>query len=98
MPVRIGRIAGCSCCYLTQVAMDSNDLKPWQAQFIGKSLGRHLNYFYRLTRRMEKVGFLPCDPHFLSVCQAYDAVHRLFVELHYLSCTGGVGRSPKNEE
>jgi hypothetical protein len=32
------------------------------------------------------------------VSAAYDSVHRLAVELHYLSCASGVGRSPKKDE
>jgi hypothetical protein len=42
---------------------------------------------------MEKVGFLPSDPLFQSVSQAYDAVYRLSVEMRYLPFAGRVGRS-----
>jgi hypothetical protein len=75
--------------------MNSKDLQPWQAEVFGQALFRHVNYLYRLKSRMEKVGFLPGDPLFREVCEAYDAVHKLSVTLHYLSCTSGVGLSPK---
>ena len=46
----------------------------------------------RLRTRMEKVGSTPNDRLFVLVCDAYDALHALSVELHYLSCESGVGR------
>jgi hypothetical protein len=47
-----------------------------------------VGFLHRLRDRMLKVGFLPDDPLFLRVCQAYDSLHRLFIDLHYLSCDG----------
>ena len=68
--------------------MDRQTLKRWQAAKLHRTLQPTLGYLYRLRERMQKVGFLPNDPLFLRVCQAYDAVHRLSIELHYLSCDG----------
>jgi hypothetical protein len=78
--------------------MDSKDLTPDQAAVINKAVRRHLNYLYRLQDRMANVGFKPSDPLFQKVAAAYDAAHRLFIELHYMSCAGGVGRSPTKPE
>jgi hypothetical protein len=50
-----------------------------------------MNYLIRLQTRMEKVGFPPDDRLYKLVANAYDAAHRLSVEIHYLSCKG-VGR------
>jgi len=78
--------------------MDSKRLTPSQARIIGKSLYRQLNYLYRLKTRMAAVGFPPKDPLYLMVCDAYDALHRLSVEIHYMSCSSGAGRPPSKEE
>jgi hypothetical protein len=45
-----------------------------------------LKYLGRLKGRMEKRGFHPSDPIFESTTAAYDAIHALSVNLHYLSC------------
>ena len=78
--------------------MDSKDLTPAQAAIVNKSIRRLLNYLYRLMSRMEKVGFKPDDPVFVKVKAAYDAVFDLTIDLHYLSCASGVGRSPKKPD
>jgi len=44
---------------------------------------------------MERRGFPPTDPYYLLVVRALDAMHRLGVETHYLSCKGGVGKGPR---
>lgn len=77
--------------------MDSKDLQPRQDHIIGQALFRHVNYLYRLKSRMEKVGFMPNDPLFRDVAEAYDAVHKLSVQAQYLSCSSGVGLSPRGE-
>jgi hypothetical protein len=46
---------------------------------------------------MEKAGFKPDDPVYQLVFKAYDAMHRLSVELHYRSCKSGVGRPNRDE-
>jgi hypothetical protein len=78
--------------------MDSQDITPAQAAAIGKIIGQHLRYLGKLQRRMNQVGFLPADPLFRDVAEAYDAIHKLNVSLHYLSCSSGVGRSPRKPE
>ena len=37
---------------------------------------------------MEEAGFPHDDALYLKVCAAYDAMHRLSVDVHYLSCDG----------
>jgi hypothetical protein len=68
-------------------------LQRWQAEKIGRAIHPALGYLYRLRRRMEQT-LDPKDPLFLLVCQAYDAMHRLSVDLHYRSCGSVAGRSP----
>jgi hypothetical protein len=41
---------------------------------------------------MEAAGFPRDDKPYLLVVEAYNAVHALSVELHYLSCKSGVRR------
>ena len=72
--------------------MDSKGLKPWQARKIRASLQPALGYLSRLQRRMELTGFPPGDPLYLATVKAQKALHDLLVDLHYLSCEGGVGR------
>jgi hypothetical protein len=75
--------------------MNSKYLSTAQAQAISKSLFHLANYPFRLKSSMENVGFLPSDPLYLKVKAAYDAVFDLSIDFHYLSCSSGVGRSPK---
>ena len=45
---------------------------------------------------MVKTGFPPGDPLLKLMDQAYDSMHRLFIESHYLSCDE-VGRPSVDE-
>ena len=76
--------------------MDRAAVTKDQAKTINKALFPSLNYLVRLKERMEKVGFPQDDKLFLMVCKAYDAVLRLHVETHYLSCDG-VGEPKKDD-
>jgi len=71
--------------------MTSDQLTKAQAKTIRDALFPGFNYLFRLRQRMEKAGFPPDDKLYQLVCNAYDAAHRLNVEVHYLSCDG-VGR------
>ena len=77
--------------------MDRETIKKSQAKIISSALFPGMNYLYRLRERMQKVGFPHDDKLYLLVSNAYDAMHRLSVEVHYLSCDG-VGNPPKKEE
>jgi hypothetical protein len=68
--------------------MDSRTIQRWQAEKLHRTLQPTLGFLHRLRDRMLKAGFLPDDPLFVRVCRAYDALHRLFIDLHYLSCDG----------
>jgi len=81
--------------------MDSRDLTRGQAERLREVVVPYLRYLHRLQRlqrRMELQGFPPNDRLYQLVCQTYDKVHNLCVELHYLSCQSGVGREPRSEE
>ena len=56
-----------------------------QAEAIGKKIGPMLGYLNRLKDRMNKV-FARDDSLFDEVINAADALHRLNVSIHYLSC------------
>jgi hypothetical protein len=53
-----------------------------------------LVYLRRLAKRMDKRRFPNDDPLLRSTPKAYDALHELHVNLHYLSCPSGVRRLP----
>jgi hypothetical protein len=72
--------------------MDANQLTTEQARRIRESLAPSLGYLSRLCRRMEQTGFEPGDKLYRLAISGQDALQALCVELHYRSCTGGVGR------
>jgi hypothetical protein len=75
--------------------MDSTKIKPWQARRMHTTLLPALGYLCRLRERMEKRGFPPNDKLLKLTVAAYNAIHSLTVELHYMSCESGVGRETK---
>ena len=79
--------------------MDSSQLRPWQAKKIRAALAKSLGYLTRLKRRMELTGFPPSDPLYALTVRAQHDMQALLMELHYLSCEGGVGnvRSDKRQ-
>jgi hypothetical protein len=64
--------------------VDGGKLERWQAAKLFTALQPHVGYLYRLRERMQQVGFVPSDPLFQRVCEAYDALQALYIELHYL--------------
>ena len=56
------------------------------------TLSPTLGFLHRLGERMDKRQFPPNDKLVLLTRRAYEALHALCVELHYLSCGSGVGR------
>src|SRR6267142_2596074 len=66
--------------------MDRETIRKSQAKVISSALFPGMNYLYRLRERMQKVGFPHDDKLYLLVSNAYDAMHRLSVAVHYLSC------------
>ena len=63
-----------------------------------ESLFRLVNYLSRVVKRMERTGFPPNDPIFTSARRAYDAVSTFCMDLHYLSCKSGVGKSARKRK
>ena len=47
---------------------------------------------------MQKRRFPHDDLLFRAVLEAYNAIHKLNVHVHYLSCEGGEGRVPPKTE
>jgi hypothetical protein len=78
--------------------MDSNNIRKDQLAALCRGLHPELRYLARLRSRMEQAGFLPDDPLFRLVNQAYDSVHKLSVHAHYLSCKSGDGRAPERND
>lgn len=77
--------------------MDRDSLTKDQAKKINAAVQPSLAYLFRLRERMTKTGFPPADPLFQLIENAYDAMQRLFVALHYLSCDG-VGRPARTDD
>jgi hypothetical protein len=75
--------------------MDSSNLTPEQCRLIRDQLGPIQRYLHALLERTRQQAF-PADDNVRHVTEtAYNAVHELSVELHYLSVPHGVGRPPK---
>jgi hypothetical protein len=51
-----------------------------------------LRFLHRCRRRLDTRGFDPKSSLYAAVAKAYDAVHGLHVELHYLAVKRGVGK------
>lgn len=76
--------------------MNSSNLTHEQLKELCRIIRRKLHFLGRLRQRMERLGFRPDDRLYLATTDAYNAVHALHVECHYLTCRGGVGR-PQRE-
>src|SRR5262245_32183477 len=70
----------------------------WRPGGHTKGLYPSTNSMIRLRRAMEKAGFGPTAELSRLVSAAYNAMHALNVEVHYLSCKSGVGRSESTGE
>jgi hypothetical protein len=78
--------------------MDSKTISREHARRIHDALAPSLKYLHRLRRRMEQVGFPLADPLYQLVLTTCNDMQGLTMELHYLSCQGGVGRLRAEEE
>ena len=75
-------------------AMESADLTREQVEAVLEHVRRQLRYAGRLRDRMNRRGFPPNDPLYVAATMAFNGLHALSVELHYLACSPGtVGRS-----
>jgi hypothetical protein len=75
--------------------MGMKQLTPEQAEALGERIGPTVGYFFRLFERLETVGFNSPDKLYQFVRDARDALYYLRIELHYMSCRGGVARPPE---
>jgi hypothetical protein len=75
--------------------VDSTNLRTWQAKALYASIRPALGFLFRLRARMEKRGFPPNDKLLRLTANAFDSLHSLCIELHYMSCKSGVGREPQ---
>ncbi len=67
-------------------------LTPKQAAAFRDLVQPMLGFLYRCKRRLEAKAFDHNSKLFRVVDKAYDAMHSLHLELHYISCGRGVGR------
>jgi hypothetical protein len=64
--------------------MNKSDITPEQAKQLADMICMQKAYLCRLRERMEMRGFLESDPLYQKA--ASEAVFRLWVDLHYMSC------------
>jgi hypothetical protein len=72
-------------------------LKPEQAEAFRQRIAPMLGFVHGCRRRLEARGFHPSSKLYQLVNKAYDALHSLHIELHYMACKSGVWR-PKEEQ
>jgi hypothetical protein len=66
--------------------MNKSDVTPDQAKQLSAVVCRQKAHLHRLRERMEKRGFKTSDLLYQKVDAAYEAVFRLWIDLHYMSC------------
>ena len=64
-----------------------------EAGVLAEAVRRQGAYLFQLKQRMENTG-RTADPLYPFVAEAYHAVHRLWVTLHYRGC--GITRPPES--
>ena len=62
-----------------------------EARVLAEAVRRRARYLVELRERMEKTG-RKGDPLYPAVVKAHEAMHSLWVHLHYRGC--GVGKPP----
>jgi hypothetical protein len=77
--------------------MSFTRLTPKQAEAFRNKIQPMLRFLLFCKRRLDSRNFDPKSRLYGLVDKAYDALHSLHVELHYLSCSHGVGRPPDNQ-
>ena len=62
--------------------MKAENLKPHQRAQLAAIVTRHSQFYFRLVKRMQKLGFVDSDPVYQRAIHASDAVHGLqtFIE------------------
>jgi hypothetical protein len=72
--------------------VDSRSLTDEQLAKLSEIACRYLRFLGASRQRMERLGFPPDDALYRATVQAYNGMHQMRVELHYLSTKTGVGR------
>src|SRR5262249_10248173 len=72
--------------------MGHSDLTREQLDRLHATLFPAVNLLNQLERRMTRLGFLADDPLYLAVVKAQSAAQELYIQVHYLGCSSGVGR------
>lgn len=72
--------------------MDSSSLTNDQIAALARIVRRDLRFLGKLRARMEQLGFTPGDRLYQVTTAAYNALHAMSVELHYMGCGSGVAR------
>jgi hypothetical protein len=73
--------------------VSSEQLTLEQLRQLQAILRRYLRFLNRLLRRMEQLGFAGDDPLYRQAYRAQAELQSLGMEVHYLACQGGVGKS-----
>jgi len=73
--------------------MNADDLTPEQCAKLFAKLHPMLGYVHAIRARMERRRFLPSDPLRMEVEEAFNALHKLTMDLHYRSLPGKTGRT-----
>jgi hypothetical protein len=80
------------------IGLTGNDLTLEQAERLRAKAAEMLRYLGALNKRIQQRRFPPNDPLVIAGREAYNAMHTLHVELHFLSCEHGVGRPARTPE
>jgi hypothetical protein len=77
--------------------MNQHDLTKDQLIRLHQLLYRSANLLNRLERRMCRLGFPANDPLYVLIVNTQSAIENLYIHVHYLSCSSGVGRAQRAE-
>lgn len=69
--------------------MQPRDLTNRQRERLAEQIGRHLGYYTRLTKRLDKIGMEPTSDLYRTAQAALNGVHSLRVTTLYLSMDEG---------
>ena len=72
--------------------MGHSDLTREQLERLHQTLFPAVNLLNQLERRMTRLGFLADDPLYVAIVKAQTAAQELYIQVHYLGCSSGVGR------
>ena len=68
------------------------ELNEQQARALQPIIGRHLRFYGKLCKRLDRLGIDPRREMYRQIQNTYNCVHALSVKLHYAVCKSGVAR------